>query len=427
MGRDAKTGQIRRFQEELDRCTQCGYCTFWCPLYQEEPAETSAARGKVKAIRDLLASHGECSEQVSREVNRCMLCMTCAEHCPAKTRAPDVVLAARADRVEAGGLRFPYSLVFRHLVPRPGLFGNLVRLASWIQWAFMPRTEGTIRHLAFFLSALGRGRRIPEIAPRFFSQVAQEKNRPRGGLPTRMRVGYFVGCTTNFVFPRLGAKVVDFLTKNGVEVVIPHEQGCCGAPVFLGAGDFETGRRMADRTVRAFEDLDVVVCACATCASALKDYAKFLADNGEREERYRAFARKVREVSQFLVDVLDLPPSAYRPAPYVAGKKVTWHDSCHLNRYLGVKQQPRQIIASMEGVEYREMVRPDWCCGMAGTFSVYYYEMSKKIADRKIASIRETNADIVATGCPGCMIQLIDNTSRHRLPVKVMHVMELLE
>jgi len=427
MSKKTKFEQIKKFEDDLNRCTQCGYCTFWCPLYQEEPLETSVARGKVSAIRKLLSTEGDYDEVTAGQVNKCMLCLTCAEHCSAKTNVPNAILAAKADRVKAKGVPFPQNIIFRWLLPRPALFGRVIRLASWFQWAFMPKTEGTIRHLSFFLSALGKGRRIPGIAPRFLKQMVAAVNKPPANVKTRMRVGYFAGCTTNFIFPHLGKKVIDFLTKNGVEVLVPKEQGCCGAPVYLGAGDFETGRKMTEMNVKAFEDVDYVISGCATCTSALKDYIKFLPDTPEREEAFARFSNKVKDLSQFLVDVLKLPLTAYKARPDLKNKTVTWHDSCHLNRHLGVKDQPRRIIRSLEGIEYKEMTRPDWCCGMAGSFSIYYYDLSKKIADKKMETIRETGADIVATACPGCMIQLIDHSMRHKMPVKVMHLIELFE
>jgi glycolate oxidase iron-sulfur subunit len=232
---------------------------------------------------------------------------------------------------------------------------------------------------------------------------------------------------TDFVFPEVGKKIVNLLTKNGVEVVVPREQGCCGAPVFLGAGDFDTGRKLADTNVKAFEDFDYVVSDCATCGAAMKDYPKFLADTPERKEAYARFAAKIKDITEFLVDVLKLPSSAYRVSPEVKGKRVTWHDPCHLSRHMGIRNQPRQILRSLPDIEYSEMPNADQCCGMAGTFSIYFYDLSKKIADKKLEGIDIVGADIVATDCPGCEIQLIDTAMRNAKPVRVMHIMELLE
>jgi glycolate oxidase iron-sulfur subunit len=427
MAKKPDVKEIKRFEKDLELCMKCGFCTFWCPVYQEERVESSVARGKNMMIRALVSGELEYTKEYAERLNKCTLCMACTANCPARVQIPPVIVAARADKVQAKGVGFPYNIIYRWLLPRRRLFGNVVRFASWFQGVFMPKTEGSIRHLSLFLSALGKGRHIPQIAPKFLRQVVPVVNKPPAGVETTMRVGYFTGCMTDFVFPEVGKKIISFLTRNGVEVVVPREQGCCGAPVFLGAGDFETGRRFADTNVKAFEGFDYVISDCATCSSAMKDYIKFLADTPQREEAYARFGDKVKDITQFLVDVLKLPASAYRAAPEVKGKKVTWHDPCHLSRHMGVKEQPRQILKSIPDIEYVEMPNADRCCGMAGTFSIYFYDLSKKIADKKVGSIDIVGADIVATDCPGCEIQLIDSTLRRGNQVKVMHIMELLE
>ncbi len=419
--------QLDRFKADLDKCTKCGFCMSACPVYREERVESSVARGKIMLVRALLSGELEATEEMANQLNKCTLCMACAQNCPAGTQVPAVIAAARADRVSRKGLSFPYRVIYRWLLPRRRLFGWVVRFASWFQGIFLPKTEGTIRHLSFFLSALGKGRHIPQIAPRFLRQLVPEINRPPKDVPTKFTVGYFTGCMTDFVFPELGRKMVGFLTRNGIEVIVPRGQGCCGAPVFLGAGDFATGRRLADANVKAFKGINYIITDCATCASAMKDYVKFLADTDERKREYGEFAARIKDITEFLVDIAKLPPSAYRVAPEFKGKTVTWHEPCHLGRYLGVKEQPRKILKSLPDITYIEMPDADRCCGMAGTFSIYFYDLSRKIADKKVADIRTTGADIVVTDCPGCQIQLIDGTHRHGLPQKVIHIMELFE
>jgi glycolate oxidase iron-sulfur subunit len=423
----AEFEEVKKFEKDLGQCMKCGFCTFWCPVYQEEHIESSVARGKNMMVRALLAGDLEYTKEYAERLNKCTLCMTCTANCPAKANIPNVIVAARADKVKAKGVPFPYNIVYRWLLPRRKLFGNVVRFASWFQGIFLPKTKGTIRHLSMFLSALGKGRHIPQIAPRFLRQMVPVVNKPTVADETGIRVGYFTGCMTDFVFPEVGKKVINFLTRHGVEVVVSLEQGCCGAPVFLGAGDLATGRKMADTNVKAFADFDYVVADCATCSSAMKDYVKFLADTPERQEAYARFAEKIKDITEFLVDVLKLPPSAYRAVPEAKGKKVTWHDPCHLNRHMGITRQPREILKSIPDIEYVEMPNADRCCGMAGSFSIYFYDVSQKIADKKMEGIDATGADIVVTDCPGCEIQLIDTTMRHDSPVKVMHIMELLE
>jgi glycolate oxidase iron-sulfur subunit len=419
--------QIERFKADLEKCTKCGFCMSACPVYKEEKVESSVARGKLMLIRAWLSGDLKPTEEMARQLNKCTLCGACAQSCPAGTHVPSVVTAARADKAGQKRPSFPSRLVYRWLLPRRRLFGYGVRFASWFQGIFLPRTEGSIRHLSYFLSALGKGRHIPQIAPKFLRQSVPEVNHPPAGVPEKYTVGYFTGCMTDFVFPELGEKIIRFFNRNGIGVVVPRGQGCCGAPVFLGAGDFATGRKMADANVRAFQDLDYIITDCATCASAMKDYVKFLADNKEREQAYSAYAAKVKDVTEFLVDIAGLPASAYRTAPEFKGKTVTWHEPCHLGRYLGVKEPPRRILQSLPDIKYVEMADADACCGMAGTFSVYFYELSRQIADKKADAIRATGADVVVTDCPGCQVQLIDALTRRGLPVKVRHIMELLE
>jgi glycolate oxidase iron-sulfur subunit len=430
MDNSVKTGkfaEVEKFRKDVDLCMKCGFCTYWCPVYQEEKVESSVARGKNQMVKALVNGDLEYSKEFAERLNKCTLCGTCTANCPARVQIPSIIVASRADKARAKGIPFPYNTAYRWLLPRRRLFGSVVRVASWFQGIFMPKTEGTIRHLPAFLSALGKGRNIPQVAPRFLREIMPVVNKPPDGTAKVMTIGYFTGCMTDFVFPEVGRKIIGFLNKNGIEVVVPRAQGCCGAPAFLGAGDFITGRKLADTNVKAFEGLDYVVTDCATCGSAIKDYVKYLADTAERKEAYTRLAVKVIDITAFLVDVLKLPASAYKAAPAVRGKIVTWHDPCHLSRHLGIKEQPRQILRSIEGITFVEMAEADRCCGMAGTFSIYFYELSQKIAARKANNIGSSGADIVATDCPGCIIQLIDSTLRNKKPVKVMHIMELLE
>jgi glycolate oxidase iron-sulfur subunit len=427
MGKEIKFDNLKEWESEINKCSTCGYCTYWCPIYQEDPREESVTRGKIAILKDLLTGKVKYTEQTAELVGRCLLCGTCLEHCTEKVSAPSVFLQARRDIVKEKGIKFPYNIVYQYILPRRRLFGNIAKIASWFQGVFLPKTEGTLRHLPLYLSALGEGRHIPSIAPKFLRQLVPEVNKPSVGVKTQMRIGYFMGCMNDFVYPESGKHIIEFLNRNGVEVIVPKGQGCCGAPVFIGAGDFETAKKIADKNVGVFNDLDYVICACATGTATMREYAKYLADTPERKMAYTKFGEKVKDINEFLVDILKLPSLAYQVAPEFKGKKVTWHDPCHLNRYVGVKVQPRQILKSLKNIDYIEMTRADWCCGMAGAFSLHYYELSQQINDKKMDTIAETGADIVVTGCPGCRVQLTDNAVRRKIPVRVMHIMDLIE
>jgi glycolate oxidase iron-sulfur subunit len=351
--------------------------------------------------------------------------MACTESCPAKAPIPRLLVAAKADITRTMGMRFPYGMVYRHLLPNRALFGRFLGAASVFQSVFMPKSNGIIRHLPNVLSGISKGRQIPSIASKFLRQQAPAVNKPRQGRSV-MRVGYFTGCMNEFVLPHLGLKTIDFLTRHGIEVVMPREQSCCGAAAFLGGGDFETGRRIADANLAAFSGLDYIVTDCATCACTLKEYQRFLADTPERKEAYADFAGRVTHVSTFIADVVGLQASAFQTPAALKGKKLTWHDPCHLNRHLGSKEQPRRILKSLEDAKYIEMPGADRCCGMGGQFSMLNYELSQKIGQKKIESIESTEADIVVTACPGCQFQLLDGIVRLKKPQKVMSLMEVL-
>lgn len=397
MADDKEFEQTEKFFNEVDKCIDCGNCTFWCPVYEVKPQESSVARGKNSLLKALLKGEIDFNEELLDAISTCTLCMACTEHCLVGCDVKSVIIAARGDKAKVQGLD-------RKLISSSGYYRTGRFLAAQRDW---PPGEAS--------------------EDRFLRQSVPLVNSPPKGVETKMSVGFFVGCTTNFLFPELGKKIIGFLSRNGVEVIVPREQGCCGSPALLRVGDFETATERADTTVRLFKDLDYVVTGCPTCASTMKKYAEFLADTPQREEQYTQFADKVSEIVGFLVDTLGLSDLDCHSGADVKGKRVTWHDPCHLARYLGIREQPRQILRNLEGLQYVEMPRADWCCGMAGVFSESYYQLSTKIADKKAEAAEAVNADVVVTSCPGCMLQLTDAVMRHGMRQKVMHIIELLE
>jgi glycolate oxidase iron-sulfur subunit len=417
--------ELKKIEQYADQCMKCGFCSFFCPVYQEEKVETSVARGKNYLVRQVLKGNQEFTPELAEIIGKCLLCKRCVANCPSKTQIDRVVVAARAEMVKKKGLGFVKDFAFRKVMANRKTFARSVKLAKTFQW-LLPKTEGNIRHLPDFLKALGHKRNIPTLAKTFLRDQVKPVYKPRN--TPRMKVAFFMGCATDFIYPELGLKFIDFLVKHDVEVVVPQEQNCCGAAIYF-SGDFETGRMLADKNIEAFKDpsVDYVVTACGTCSSTLKDYAKYLPDNEEQKERYEAFARKIKDSMEFLIDVLKLPPESFKLKKEFEGKRATWHDPCHLVRYQNIKDQPRAILKSLKGLTYVEMPNADLCCGMGGSFSVYHYDLTKKIAARKMEGIKSTNADIVVTACPGCMINLIDNTLHNRMPQKVYHLLELVE
>lgn len=418
--------ELKKIEEFSDQCMKCGFCSFFCPVYQEEKMEQSVARGKNFLVKQVLEGKQEFTPEMAEIIGKCLLCKRCVVNCPAKTQIDRVVVGARAQLVKEKGLGFAKNFAFRKVMANRKAFGRYAKLMQAFQW-MMPKTEGKIRHMPDFIKSLGK-RNFPELSKTFLRDQIKPVYKPANGKEPKMRVGFFMGCATDFVYPELGLKLIDFMTRHGVEVVVPEDQNCCGAAVYF-SGDFETGRMLADMNVKAYKDLNVdyIVTGCGTCSSTLKDYQKYLPENEEQKGRYEAFEKKIKDSTEFVIDILKIPPEEFKLKKEFEGKTVTWHDPCHLVRYQNIKDQPRAILKALKGIKYVEMPNADLCCGMGGSFSVYHYDLTKKIAGKKMDGIKATGADIVVTACPGCMINLLDNIVHNKMPQKVHHFLELVE
>ena len=414
--------ELKKVGQYADQCMKCGSCSFFCPVYQEERTETSVARGKNYLTKLILKGEQEFTPEMGEILGKCLLCKRCVANCPSKTQIDRVVVAARAQMVKEKGLGFIKGFIFRRAMAKRKAMGRYARLMQTFQW-LMPKTEGTVRHLPDFIKSLG-GRNFPALAKTFLRDRTKPVYAALG--PRKMTVAFFMGCATDFVYPELGLALITFLTRRGVEVRVPQDQNCCGAAI-LFSGDFATARMLADENVLALKDVDYIVTACGTCSSTLKDYKKYLSENEEQEKRYGELESRVKDMTEFIIDVLKVKPEELTLKKEFEGKTATWHDPCHLIRYQNIKDQPRAILKGLKGLKYEEMPNADLCCGMGGSFSVYHYDITKKIAAKKMEGIKATGADIVVTACPGCMINLLDNVLLNKMPQKVYHLLELVE
>jgi glycolate oxidase iron-sulfur subunit len=189
--------EINRFRKDHDLCMKCGFCISACPVYREELVESAVARGKNAMIDGLLKGELEFTPEFAERLDKCTLCKTCTVDCPAGAEIPSVIIAARADKFRKRGIRFPYNFIYRSILPRRVLFGWVVKLARLVQRFFFPRAEGTLRHLPLFLSGLGKGRHIPQVALRFLRQSVPEVNEPPPGTAVILKAGYMTGCMTD--------------------------------------------------------------------------------------------------------------------------------------------------------------------------------------------------------------------------------------
>ena len=238
---------------------------------------------------------------------------------------------------------------------------------------------------------------------------------------TRPRVGLFATCLMNAMRPNIGFASAKLLEDAGCEVVVPPTQTCCGQPG-LNSGDEDGARALAKQVIAAFEGFDYMVGPSGSCMATIRhDYPDLFADMADWRVRAEALAAKSYELLSFLTDVMGVTEVDARYEGVA-----TYHDSCSGLRSLGVKGQPRQLLASVRGLELREMADTEVCCGFGGTFCVKYPEISAKLADDKLANLAATEATTLLGGDLGCLLHLAGRLQRRGLPVKVYHTAEVL-
>lgn len=412
---------LKHVEKELKKCVKCGACRAHCPAFAALQREPAVARGKVAIAQHLMKGDVKLDEATYAAMSKCLLCGSCVEKCPNDVPTDEIVVAAREALAHERGLSTFHQAVARVIKNRKLMkLGALAgALLGPLFFRRVPKTSGL--RLRFPLPFVGGKRHVPGLAKKPFLSRHPEVIK---GEPGKPRVLYFVGCMTNFVYPEIGEAALALFRHLGCTVIIPKDQQCCGLPGMSG-GDTATVRELAERNLAEIEkfEADYIVTACATCGGALHRFYPLVVGkrNPELSARLKVVAEKTVDAAQLLVKL------GLKPEETGAGEafKVTYHDPCHL-RGRGVTRQPRELLKGSPGVELVEMEGADKCCGLGGTFNVYHYDTSMEINATKSAAIERTGADAVATGCPGCMMQLADGLLQKGSKAKVIHTLQVL-
>ncbi len=411
-----KMKQLEDFREEIEQCVKCGACRAHCPVFGAEKHEGRVARGKVALAGAVLDGEIDLEEKVLEDMSQCLLCGSCGAQCPNKVPTDEIVAAARRRIAEQKGLS-SFGKGVAAVLGRPKLMDLLAKTGgkfSSLLFKKLPEDSGL--RLRFPAPFLESDRTLPPIAGKPFRDRVPEVIEGREGEPT---VAFFTGCGINYMYPAIGEALLAALKFVGVTVIIPKDQGCCGLPA-VSAGAQETVEKLAElnRIALTRRPVDYVVTACASCNAGIgKIYADF---GGE----YLPLSERIADIFVFLArhglpeKLAALPRAAKR-------KKVTYHDPCHL-RTQGITREPREILKALPQVDFVEMEEAGTCCGLGGTYSVYHYDTSKKIGARKAGYIGASGAELVATDCPGCIMQLQDSINHAGGKARVVHVLELL-
>jgi glycolate oxidase iron-sulfur subunit len=379
-------------------------------------------RGRIYQIVQVDEGRLALSDSFVTHIDRCLGCLNCQSACPSGVAYGSLLERARAQIAENYKRPWLATWLRRHfyedILPS---FGRLARHAKFVRFyqrsglQALARASGILKLTGMAeLDALS-----PRIDSNFsFSDLGRVFPAPG---ERRGRVALLIGCVASVAFAGLNRATIRVLTKNGIEVLVPEKQTCCGA-LQLHAGLLALARQQARRNIDAMlsAEFDAIVTNAAGCGSTLKEYAALLQDDATYAERARQFTAKARDINEYLADVGLLEPKRKSVA------RVTYQDSCHLAHAQGVRSAPRQLLRHI-GAEVVESPRPDSCCGSAGVYNVVQNEISMKVLDEKMDYVASVRPQIITTANVGCMLQFRAGVERRKMNARVAHEVELLD
>jgi glycolate oxidase iron-sulfur subunit len=409
--------------DDYAHCVHCGLCLNHCPTYKLWGLEADSPRGRIRQI--VLVDQGRLplGDSFVKHIDQCLDCRACETACPSGVEYGKLVEAARA-QIEQNYRRPFFSrlardFVFRSLLPYPRRIAILARLLYVYQRSGLQ----SLARATGILSLLGladREKLLPPIDREFFFSKLG-RTYPAAGA-RRARVALFAGCVAQVSFSALHEATIRVLTANGCEVVVPAGQTCCGA-LAAHAGVRDVARSLARINLDVFlgEEFDAVITNAAGCGSTLKEYEHLFAAGTSEHDKAHEFRKKMRDVTEFLAD---LGLSAHLAA---LPMRVTYQDSCHLLHGQKVREAPRKLLRAIPGLELVEMAMADYCCGSAGSYNVTETQTSLALLAEKMKHARATNAPVIVTANPGCLLQMRAGAEIHATGQEVVHVMELLD
>ena len=397
--------------DAIRKCVHCGICLPQCPTYRVLGEEMDSPRGRLYLMRAAAEGRIAVTDTFAQHFDRCLGCRACESACPSGVPFGSLLEATRAQIERQGrsthrGLftRFLYA-VFPHPQRLGGLLG-LLRIYQRTGLQRLVRASGLLKlipRLALMdtmLPAVPAGIDLPVLT--------RARRVPLG------RVGVLTGCVQRHLYPHVNRDTVRLLSLAGYDVVVPRAQECCGA-LSLHAGRLDEFRGQASALSGVFgADVDFVVANAAGCGSAMKEYGHWLPD----APAARSLAARTRDVTELLAEA-DLPLGRLDVT-------VTYHDACHLAHGQRIRTQPRDLLRRIPGLRLVELTDSDLCCGSAGVYNLLEPAIADQLLEQKVTRILDTGASIVATGNPGCLLQIAKGVRARGAAIEVLHPVELL-
>jgi glycolate oxidase iron-sulfur subunit len=393
----------------IEACVHCGFCLAACPTYAVLGEEMDSPRGRIFLMKSALEG-ALTIEETLPYIDRCLGCLACVPACPSGVPYGELLPLYRAHTAphrRRGPAESVAHMLVHETLPYPDRF-RLAALTGKVGKLMQGALPGPFQAMLNLLpDDLPNSKPLPEFYP------------AEGGR--RARVALLAGCVQQALAPEINWATLRVLARNGVEVLIPKAQGCCGS-LGLHAGELERARTLARVNLRAFRhDVDAVLTNAAGCGSGMKEYGVLFAGQPEAAEA-EAFAGRVRDVSEFLAELgLTSPPALREPLV------VAYHDACHLAHAQGIGAAPRQLLRSIPNLTLVDIPEGEMCCGSAGTYNLEQPELANVFGQRKATNIIATNAQAVVTGNIGCLIQIRTHLQGLGQPRPVYHTLELLD
>lgn len=416
--------------DRILNCVRCGMCLPHCPTYVELKVERASPRGRAALIRAVADGQLEISESFSSEVNLCLDCRACETACPSGVHIGYLIESARSQVEQNMPKRNPFTHYLRKFV-----FEWLFQYHWRLELAALPMRIYQAIGLRSLVHRSGVLNLLPQKMRFMESLTPPNLKKPfRKTLPKEVpamdeeqaRVGYFLGCMMSIMFNKTTNSTVNVLTRSGCTVVTPKEIRCCGAPL-MSEGFKHKAIDMMKDNIDIFEKLNVdyIVTDCAACGAAIKEYEEIFEHDPEYAEKAKRFSAKCREITEFLGEWPHYVPP--QPMPELKDKKVAYDEPCHLCHAQQVWKQPKNLINSIEGIQFVPLQEAEWCCGSAGIYNITHHDMAMKVLDRKMEHVQQSGADYLLTANPGCMLQLDYAVREQNLPMQVKHVVELID
>ena len=410
--------------ELYNKCVHCGFCLPTCPTYALWGEEMDSPRGRIYLMKLGAEGKADLTATYAEHFDRCLGCMACMTACPSGVKYDRLIEATRAQLERRHRRSFAERLHRRwmfSLLPYP----SRLRAALWPAWAYQASGLQAIVNGLGLVKILPRKLRSAEalLPPIKLGDLRDDfpEHVPAPGA-VRKRVGMLTGCVQRVMFSAVNRSTARVLAAEGCEVIIPRDQGCCGA-LSVHAGQEEQALDFARKLIDTFEHagVETIVINAAGCGSAVKEYGYLLRNDLQYAERARAFAAKCKDVSEVLAE---LPPRAQR---HPLALRVAYHDSCHIQHAQGVCTQPRQVLKTIPELQLLEVPDAAICCGSAGIYNLVQPETAEQLGDMKVRNCLSTAADLVVTSNPGCMVQIAAGLKRAERPLPVLHIIELID